>query len=37
MKRETTKRGIKPKEKTQVMHNRVAHHLLTDAQPVPEQ
>ena len=32
----TKKREIKPK-KRQVMHNAIAHHLLTDAQPVPKQ
>ena len=29
-------REIKPK-KRQVMYNAIAHHLLIDAQPVPEQ
>ena len=31
------RKKTKTKKKQPVMHNAIAHHLLTDAQPVPEQ
>ena len=36
MKRNITKKGRGGKRKKPVMHNAIAHHLLTDAQLVPE-
>ena len=34
---EREREELNPQGENQVKHNRIAHHLLTNAQPVPEQ